>query len=187
MNWRGAGKKAYSQAFETFVRPEAEGEDDVIGLLAYALYKQAIREDAIAGNAIPGEKRTLSETAVQAYRGAARQLLTGVIDQAILDATPSIQESAVREALQTAEAAIKARIDERTNWKAAVGTNLVAWLISLAIAFLILVLARAPEVTSFFAGKFSHQQGQQPDNADDNAAQGATNNSSGNVTANTAG
>jgi hypothetical protein len=150
MSWgRGSRKadKPYSQAFETFVKPEAEDEDDVIGLLAYALYKQAIREDAIAGNAMPGERRTPSDTTVQAYRGAARQLLTGVIDQAIADSTAAIQESALRDSVHAAEANIKAHLDTRTNWKAAVGTNLIAWLISLAIVFLVLVLFRAPEVT----------------------------------------
>lgn len=139
-------EKPYSQAFETFVQLDEE-EDDVIGLLGYALYKKAIREDAIAGNAVPGERRTPSETTVQAYRGAASQLVTGVINRAIEEAAPTIQESALREAVHASEANVKAHVDAKTSWKTALGTNLAAWLISLAIVFLVLVLARAPEVT----------------------------------------
>lgn len=140
------GDKAFSQAFETFLQSEGD-EDDVIGLLAYALYKQSVREDAIAGNATPAERRTPSETTIQAYRGAASQLLTGVIDRAIEDSTAAIQESALRDAVSASEASVKAHINAKTSWKTALGTNLAAWLISLAIVFLVLVLARAPEVT----------------------------------------
>jgi len=150
--------KLYSKAFETFVKPEAEDKDDVIGLLAYALYKQSIREDAIAGNAIPHTQRVPSETTVQAYRGAARQLITGVIDEAIEVSAPDIQDSALRDAVLTAEESIKAHVDRRTSWKAAVVTNLGAWLISLAIAFLILVLTRAPELTKFLADTVAPEQ-----------------------------
>lgn len=139
-------KPSHSLAFETFVQSEDE-EDDVIGLLGYALYKQSIREDAIAGLVVPADRRAPSETTIQAYRGAASQLVTGVINRAIEEATPAIQESATRDAVVTAEAKIKAHIDAKTSWKTALGTNLAAWLISLAVVFLVLVLARAPEVT----------------------------------------
>lgn len=154
--------KPYSKAFETFVKPEAEDKDDVIGLLAYALYKQSIREDALAGNAIPQAQRVPSDTTVQAYRGAARQLITGVIDEAIEVSAPDIQESALRDAVLTAEDSIKAHVDRRTSWKSAVVTNLGAWLISLAIVFLILVLARAPELTRFLADSVAPEQKEQP-------------------------
>jgi len=157
MRWAGKSKPvvpkkadetraSHSLAFETFVQ-SGEDEDDVIGLLGYALYKQSIREDALAGVTVPADRRAPSETTVQAYRGAASQLVTGVINRAIEEATPAIQESAVRDAIIAAEANVKAHVDSKTSWKTALGTNLAAWLISLAIVFLVLVLARAPEVT----------------------------------------
>ena len=142
----GEARSSHSLAFETFVQSD-EDEDDVIGLLGYSLYKQSIREDALAGVTVPADRRAPSETTVQAYRGAASQLVTGVINRAIEEATPAIQESAVRDAILAAEANVKAHVDSKTSWKTALGTNLAAWLISLAIVFLVLVLARAPEVT----------------------------------------
>lgn len=151
MSDQDAGE-SHSKAFETFVDDASEA-DDVIGLLAYALYKQTIREDAIAGNVGDGRTRIPSATMVQAFRGAASQLLTGVIDRAIEESTSDIQKSAVLAAVAGMKTEVKAHIDGRTGWGTAVATNLAAWLISLALAFLILVLARAPEVSSLFANR----------------------------------
>jgi len=141
----GIAPRPYSRAFENFVASEGE-EDDVVGLIAYALFKQAIREEAASGAAAPGDSRNPSATTVRTYRAAAEQLLTDVIGRAIDEATPEIQQSAVLTAIDNATGLVNAHVTERTGFGSALLTNIVAWVITLAIACLIIVMATRPSV-----------------------------------------
>jgi hypothetical protein len=138
-------QRAYSRAFENFVATEGE-EDDVVGLVAYALFKQAIREEASSGSSSGGDVRNPSATTVRTYRAAAEQLLTGVVDRALDAATPGMQQSALLSAFDGAAGQIKSHITERTGFGPALMTNLVAWVVTLAIATFVLTLAARPSV-----------------------------------------
>jgi len=136
---------SHSRAFENFVETGSD-ERDVVGLIAYALYKQGIREEAISGTAAPGAQRNPPTTTVTTYRAAATQLLTEIVQRAIDETTPEIQRSAVLNAVETAKAEIKGHVTGRTNFGPALLTNIIAWIVTLAIAVLILRLAGSPGV-----------------------------------------
>jgi hypothetical protein len=137
--------ESYSRAFENLVRPSGD-EEDVVGLVAYALFKKSIREDSRAGIATTGDKRNPSETTVKTYRAAAEQLLTEVVGRAIDEATPEIQQSTVLAAVEAAESKLEAHITKRTDFFTALIANVSAWGITLAIAAMILFLAARPNI-----------------------------------------
>lgn len=115
-------------------------------MIAYALFKQAVREEAATGSAPAGDTRNPSATTVKTYRAAAERLITSVVGRAIDEATPEIQQSAVLTAIEGAESQIKAHVTTRTGFGSALLTNIVAWVITLAIAALVLILAARPSV-----------------------------------------
>ena len=123
-----------------------------MGLVAYALFKQAIREDAAAGAAVSGDARNPSPTTVKTYRAAAEQLLTNVVDRALDAATPDLQQSAVLSAVEGAVGEIRGHVTDRTGFGSALLTNLIAWVVTLAIATLVLFLAARPSVEQTVAG-----------------------------------
>ncbi|MGK2910326.1 MAG: hypothetical protein ACSLE1_11100 [Sphingobium sp.] len=137
--------RTYSRAFENFVASDGDDED-VVGLVAYALFKQAVREEAAAGTAHAGDTRNPPATTVKTYRAAAEQILTEVIGRAIDEATPEIQQSAVLAAIDNATVKIEAHVTQRTGFGSALLTNIIAWIITLAIASLILILATRPSL-----------------------------------------
>ncbi|RYF00493.1 MAG: hypothetical protein EOO77_33945 [Oxalobacteraceae bacterium] len=114
--------------------------------MAYALFKQAIREEAASGALPTGDARNPSATTVKTYRAAAEQLLTGIVDRALDAATPDIQQSALLAAIEGAAGQIKSHVTERTGFGSALLTNLIAWVLTLAIAALVLILAARPSV-----------------------------------------
>ncbi len=127
------------------VRPDGEDED-IVGLVAYALFKKAIREEARSRSSSSSDTRNPSETTVKTYRAAAEQLLTEVVGLAIEEATPEIQQSAVLAAVETSQSKIETHITKRTNFVSALLANIVAWVITLALAAIILFLAARPNV-----------------------------------------
>jgi hypothetical protein len=149
----------YSRAFENFVSAEG-GEQDVVGLVAYALFKQAIREEAVSGTLVGGDARNPSATTVRTYRAAAEQLLTGVVDRALDEATPDLQQSAVLAAIEGATGQIKSHVTDRTGFGSALLTNLLAWVLTLAIAALVLILAARPSVEQTVARAANGTDGQ---------------------------
>lgn len=156
----GPADRVYSRAFENFVASEG-GEEDVVGLVAYALFKQAVREEAAVGAVVGGDARNPSATTVRTYRAAAEQLLTGIVDRALDAATPDIQQSAVLSAIEGATGQIKAHVTDRTGFGSALFTNLVAWILTLAIAALILILAARPSIEQTVAAAADRVGGHQ--------------------------
>jgi hypothetical protein len=63
-----------------------EGDDDIVGLLAYALLKQNIREEASRGIPVDRAFRNPSAVTISLYRGSAESKLNAfasrVIDEA---------------------------------------------------------------------------------------------------------
>lgn len=138
--------KPYSQAFERIV----QGDDDIVGLIAYALYKRSIREDAMAGRT-GSARRTVPDTMVSVHRNAAEVVLRRLVENAIEDATPEIEEQAVAAALGDTETRIKSHVSHRTSFGSALGVNMVAWVITLAVTFFIIWLIGRPDVPTTVA------------------------------------
>ncbi len=135
-------ERSYSRAFDNIVqRP-----NDTVGLLAYALFKQGVREEAAAGRRVDGGSRNPPETAVRVYRDAARRILEEFASNAIAEATPEGSHSSILAAVMSVEAGVKSHIDQKTNWKNAIGMNLIAWVITIAVTALILVLYALPSM-----------------------------------------
>ena len=89
---------------------------------------------------------------MKTYRAAAEQLLTNVVDRALDAATPDIQQSAVLNAVEGAVGQIKGHVTDRTGFGSALLTNLIAWVLTLAIAALVLIVAARPSVEQTVAG-----------------------------------
>jgi hypothetical protein len=136
---RGADK-AYSRAFDNIV----QDEDDVVGLLAYALYKRAIREDAQTGQHSSGDTRNPSRTVVETYRQAAERTLSEVIGAALDGARPELQSSAALDAIESARATLSEHVTRRTGFSHAIITNVLAWALTLVLTVLILLAFNRP-------------------------------------------
>lgn len=146
----------HSRAFEALV----QGADDLVGLIAYATYKQSLREAALAGQALPDRAaRSLPPALVTALRSSAEQTLTKVVSDGITQATPDIQNGALianlnanqtelMSALQSERLKIEKHITSRTGVISSFLTNLAAWVVTLLIAVAILYLANRPSVES---------------------------------------
>ncbi len=143
MNEEGAQSSAqpYSRAFDNIV----QDDDDVVGLLAYALYKRAIREDAQEGRQSSGYSRNPSKTVVETYRQAAERTLSEVIGSSLEAAKPELQVSAALSAVEAAKADIREHVTQRTGFLPALLTNIVAWAFTLLLTVLILLALNLPE------------------------------------------
>ena len=147
------GPKTYSKAFDNLV----SGDDDIVGLLAYALFKQGVREQAERGlSRSPGETRDPSPTIVRAYRESAEKRIAEIVTDSIDRATPEIQRSATLDAVITAEANIKTHVSSRTGFWPAILTNVLAWAFTLVITILILSLVNLPDLARSIANNLSN-------------------------------
>ncbi|CAO3459989.1 hypothetical protein [Azospirillum argentinense] len=82
---------------------------------------------------------------VEVFRSSAKRRLEEFANKAIVEATPDLQQSgfsnavtALTQNLDAVQANLMTHVEQRTNWKSAIGTNLVAWVITLAVTVLIL-------------------------------------------------
>jgi hypothetical protein len=130
-----AASPEYSRAFGAFVT----GPEDLTGLIAYALYKQVIREKAATGILTPREHRHPTQTELTNYRNAANGHLQTFAAEVTRAATPQIVAEGVSVAVETAKADIVEAINQRTSFWLAMGTNLAAWVVTLAVTILIIV------------------------------------------------
>jgi hypothetical protein len=149
---RGSGpestEKPYSRAFDNIV----QDEDDFVGLVAYALFKRAIREEAQAGQHSNGDTRTPTATVVQTYRQAAERTLSGVIDSALEAARPELQVSATLDAIETTKSSLREHITNRTGFFSAIVSNVIAWAVTLGLTVLILFLSNKPDLAKILTG-----------------------------------
>lgn len=146
--------RVYSRAFDNFV----QSDDDVVGLLAYALYKRSVREEAEQGRRSSGDTRNPPPTVVSTYRQAAERELTEVVNASIEAAKPEIQRSATLDSIDKARSDLAEHITSRTSFGQALLANIIAWGFTLFVAALILYLARGPspeEVLSEAADKLA--------------------------------
>lgn len=133
--------KGYSRAFEAFV----QGDDDLLGLLAYALYKKAIQEARVTGKSVPEPgHRDPSEAEKRAYKSLAKDMLDVFGESAQNSARDSILDGGLRSDLNALRTEIFAHIDQKTSWTSAFIINLAAWVASIGLTVLLAVAVAAP-------------------------------------------
>lgn len=143
----------YSKAYERFV----EADDDTVGMLAYALYKSSVRQEAMQGAAPVIRSRAPVPALIDVYRQAAEQRISEMIARALAQATPDIQASAAIDAINTAQKAsivaiesaernVKTHVDSKTGFWQAVVTSFVGWLLTLGVTAIIIFAAGRPSV-----------------------------------------
>lgn len=121
----------YSRAFDNLV----ETPDDTVGLLAYTLFKQAIREDAVKGVHIGGGVRDPSTTTVQVYRASADMRLRDFAANAVDAAREDILNENTISAIRQAASEINQNIDRNTGIRAAVTANIIAWIFTILLTY----------------------------------------------------
>ncbi len=126
----------HSRAFEKLV----ESEDDITGLLAYALYKQAIREAARQGRVVhTSAQRSPVATEIAVFRGAADSKLYSFSTYIVDQSRAEIVNTAISADIVAMEGRLRTELRNATSWRNAIIINLLAWLLSIAITFLIVV------------------------------------------------
>lgn len=140
MSSQGADNE-YSRAFQEFV----QGEDDLLGLLAYALYKKGIHEARVAGRPAPEPgRRNPSEAEKRAFRSLAKDMLDVFGESAQASAKESILDGGIRPDLISLRTELVAHIDRKTSWRSAFFVNLAAWIASIGLTLLLAVAVSAP-------------------------------------------
>ena len=144
----------HSMAFEAFV----EKPNDTLGLLAYALYKQVVHQDARKGIFRDKFKRSPGEHEVRIYKDAAWGMLEEFGNSMVKDATPDIQETKVSQELATVNANIAtlqtnivATIQGATGLGKSVWSNILAWLAISTLIIIIVVITKLPDAYSYIA------------------------------------
>lgn len=131
----------YSTAFERLI-DVGNIDDDVVGHLAYAYYKRDKRELAAQGQldeqTLMQHHLTLTPRLIQQYRDSALLRLESYAEAVLERSRPQIQEETRTDAILGAEARLGERIERSTVWWQSILWNVIAWLITLAITFLVL-------------------------------------------------
>lgn len=133
-------KSEFSRAFDNFVDHDNE---DIEGLLAYALYKRTVRDQCRQGVAADGRLRNPPKSEVETYRASARDMIETLLTDYENDVRPDLQRSYYDEQLERWKGEIKAVIRNRTSTAGQIVTNLIAWAITLAISLIVYFAARA--------------------------------------------
>ncbi len=128
-------QRSYSRAFENLVAEP----NDVVGLLAYALYKQHVREEFSQGIHTEGRLRNPTQTTIDMFRSSAESRLNQFAADAIDEARDEIQQSAILNTLESSVSEISQHISRSTGSVRAIWTNFIAWLLTIAVTVLLLL------------------------------------------------
>lgn len=135
------GPRSYSTAFERMTRGD---HNDLIGLVAYARYKQMVRDEVLQGQRTAGTPKNPSDQVVEFYRTAARQELQTFAAYAIDEAAGEIQQSAVLDRVDRATSEIQRHISQSTGSLRAITINVIAWAFTLFITLLAFLALQQP-------------------------------------------
>ena len=161
------GHVSYSKAFENFVKDE----DDLEGLLGYALFKESIRQDIKRGARQEGSRRDPSPATVTAFREQASNKLqdfaVGAIDEqrdALVEQCREAMLAEIEPMMSERTGELRTYVGQRTNvWTAAwvsFGASMVAWMLTLAVTVLIL-LARGGDLVAEAVSRVDQQSREQ--------------------------
>ncbi len=139
----GESQREFSTAFERIVRESEAGDEDIIGLLAYAIYKRDKRDLAVNRSIeqayLNQHHKVLTPGLIEQYREGALRRLEAYSSAVLAQAEPDIREGARVEAVEKARDDVIAVVRSSTTWWLSILWNVVAWLISLTIIFLVTV------------------------------------------------
>ncbi|WP_185804837.1 hypothetical protein [Pontivivens nitratireducens] len=152
----GGDELYYSTAFEKMTKSD---HNDLIGLVAYARYKQMVRDEVLQGQRAAGTPKNPSDQVVDFYRSAARQELQSFAASAIDEATEEIQHSALLDRIETATSEIQRHISDSTGTLRAVWTNFLGWAVTLVITLLVLLISQQPSLPQIFGRSEALQEG----------------------------
>lgn len=143
-----------------------DNPEDIVGLLAYALFKKTVREEVRDGQRAAGAPKNPTPGTVKLYRDAAEQQLQTFAAGAIDEATPEVRQSAMLDRLETMGSELQRHVTAATGTGRAIWTNFLGWALTLAFSVLILVSLRIPEVAEFLSRLIpdiaEEQQGRPP-------------------------
>ncbi|MGP9821088.1 hypothetical protein ACTZWW_13820 [Salinarimonas sp. NSM] len=112
-------------------------------LLAYALYERDKRElvdaDGIAPERLVDHHLLLSSGQIELYKSSAYERLERFALIVVDEVKPQLEEETRTRAIEVAKAEIIAAVRASTSWRTIVVWNVVAWLLTLAITFLVAV------------------------------------------------
>lgn len=134
----------YSKAFEVFA--ESDIADELVGLVAYALYKKQIRERVQRGDVVASAQRNPTKSEQQIYISAAEDALDKFAVSIIDNARDQIVHENTQAEIYQVKMEVIESIETRTSLRTAIGANLVAWLISIGITVLLLVFLSSPNL-----------------------------------------
>lgn len=142
-----AADRPYSKAFELLV---GDNTHDLVGLLAYARYKQMIRDQVKQGVLPSGSLKNLSDQQAEVFRGWAQRELAEFASVAIDDAREEIQVSSVLLELGRTKAELTSAITRATGTGRAIVTNVIGWLVSIFITVLVVFALNSPTIIDLF-------------------------------------
>ncbi|HYD67615.1 hypothetical protein [Azospirillum sp.] len=146
----------YNTVFERLVR----SPDDVVGLVAYGIYKQGKRDwlaryrrkhgRAPDDRALEAYHDHISDTDLERLRNDAERMMLAFAEVIVEDRAPEIQRQAQIRNLTDIEDRILKRIDERTRFSDSLKANLTAWLISLVVIITVVLVINYRAVWAAF-------------------------------------
>ena len=164
----------FSRAFENFVTENG----DTIGLLAYALFKQAVRDEIISGQENNGANRNPQPSMVAAFRGSSERLLQEFAASAIIEARPQIIEesisyniSSINDKINMHASELRSHITSRTKWYTAISSNIISWLISVIATAAIVIGYNHNDIQHGFIKNQNNSQKSEPSQAPPQASE----------------
>jgi hypothetical protein len=130
----------YSKAYERFVKDD----DDLTGMLAYALYKAHVREARLNGRPLSTAERNPTSHELEAFRGRAERHLAAFAESIIEQALPGAVDEEFGDELKALKSEIMTRIDvqgrdlkdlveKKTGFWSSVWVNFIGWLFTLIV------------------------------------------------------
>ena len=110
--------------------------------MAYAYYKRDNRDLVLTGELseelLKDHYKTLTSGLIEQYRESALRRLESYAQTVVATVEPEIRETTRVEAITTAKNEVIAAVESSTKWWLSILCNVVAWLISLAVTFLVI-------------------------------------------------
>jgi hypothetical protein len=138
-------------------RKLVHGDDDLVGLVAYALYRIQKDEWARAATRTRDEvdryADVLTPSQIANIRMSAESRLDHFAYAAIAAATPRIGDRVRSEGFDALERGLKHHVDQRTGWRHSLAANLAAWAITIGLTAVALVAVLLPSLAEIMAGR----------------------------------
>lgn len=137
------GDRQEPEHFSTIFQRLVNGPDDLVGLVAYGLYKESKRDWTLryrrkhghrpAEVALEEYHDTFSDSDLQRLRSEAEELMLAFADTIVEARRPEIERQALDRGLADTERRIVSEIAARTRFRDGLYTSLTAWFISVVV------------------------------------------------------